>query len=310
MCVVLQSRVRRVCTNGAQTVIAHTPGGTPQEEPCPYFEPVEDQQQQRPGYGPPLPAGSTASAPPPLSDAGAASVLCHCNEPCVARTANTSANPGRQFYRCGRSQDAGQCKFFAWQDEVAAGTARALQGPPGASQGTQSRGVYGGGSAGAPGSFGSQPKSGACFPGAGACSGVHCVAVALRNRQVWLAATMPWPHVPPRSALPPPLHLPAGMYGASATAGGPVAGAEPAAGEVMCPCGLAAIMRTSNSERNPGRQFWKCSQPARVRAARIEGCVLGWASACHGARASSASFWEEDCWRLICKCMVARRWCG
>jgi len=33
----------------------------------------------------------------------------------------------------------------------------------------------------------------------------------------------------------------------------------------MCQCGAAAEVRTSNSAANPGRQYYKCSKPVRVR---------------------------------------------
>lgn len=40
----------------------------------------------------------------------------------------------------------------------------------------------------------------------------------------------------------------------------PLAGAPAAASGPSCNCGVPAALRTSNSERNPGRQFYKCSK--------------------------------------------------
>jgi hypothetical protein len=43
------------------------------------------------------------------------------------------------------------------------------------------------------------------------------------------------------------------------------AGAAPAPGGRLCQCGGEAVLLTSNSSNNPGRQFYKCPKPNRVR---------------------------------------------
>lgn len=38
------------------------------------------------------------------------------NQPCICLTANTSANQGRQFYKCAVMPDSEKCDFFQWKD--------------------------------------------------------------------------------------------------------------------------------------------------------------------------------------------------
>jgi len=42
--------------------------------------------------------------------------FCGCQQPAVIRTSGSSANPGRQFYTCGRPREE-QCGLFVWVDE-------------------------------------------------------------------------------------------------------------------------------------------------------------------------------------------------
>jgi hypothetical protein len=62
---------------------------------------------------------------------------------------------------------------------------------------------------------------------------------------------------------------------APAVSGGPAA-APGAAGQFMCACGMEAELRTSNSAANPGRQYYKCSKPNRVRARPRPGARPWW----------------------------------
>ncbi len=87
-------------------------GGRFLEAPAPAARGGQKRQRQ-------LGAGAPAAAAPSCKEHG---------EPCVVRTSNSAANPGRSFYACARSQEDGGCGFNGWADDASAlGDASAKQ---------------------------------------------------------------------------------------------------------------------------------------------------------------------------------------
>ncbi|KAG6812706.1 hypothetical protein H0H92_001209 [Tricholoma furcatifolium] len=50
-------------------------------------------------------------------ESSGAARMCKCNKPAIQLSANTAANAGRKFWKCANSQQEGDCKYFAWDDE-------------------------------------------------------------------------------------------------------------------------------------------------------------------------------------------------
>lgn len=150
----------------------------------------------------PLPGPGTAASQPPASPASLPSQppaprepqLCSCGGPCVVRTSNTAANPGRQFFKC---QLGLACRFdfFMWvpltkwvtdewvTDSVAA-PAAGLQASPAleAAHGRNSAGVAAAGARGAPAGF-------PCPQGHGACQQLTSRTAANPNRDFYKCGT-------------------------------------------------------------------------------------------------------------------------
>jgi hypothetical protein len=156
--------------------------------------------------------------------------LCQCGDPSTTKTSRSEANPNRQFYCCSKAQqDPARCKFFKWADEY---DPNAPTRAPAAAGGMNAAGPYGGAPYGGYSSTygGVAAAGGASFNGTGYGSG----AVAGTGM----------------------LSPPAGSSGA-----GGVGAPPPAAGtDLQCQCGMAAALRTSQSAKNPNRQFWACSK--------------------------------------------------
>ncbi|KAG2449310.1 hypothetical protein HYH02_005466 [Chlamydomonas schloesseri] len=189
-------------------------------------------------------------------------VPCACGEPAVRRVSNSANNPGRAFFKCAKGIGQ-QCKFFKWEDELAAGGG--TQGGGGAGAGGYGGGARGGaasmyGSTGAGAGGGARPYGNASNPYAagGGSSGSQAVSSSgpgggSRAGGAWDGAAAA-PHM--------------GAYG---DPNAPPE-AEGAAGEqevVKCGCGEPCPVKTSNSANNPGRQFFACPKmrddPTRCR---------------------------------------------
>eukprot|EP00798_Chlamydomonas_sp_ICE-L_P012680 gene12680-15911_t len=86
--------------------------------------------------------------------------MCKCGIQALERTSNTSANPGRVFYKCCKP-DAESCKFFEWGDQApGAGGSNGVSQPfPQSSGHNAAEGGAGGGGGGG----GAAGSSGACF---------------------------------------------------------------------------------------------------------------------------------------------------